>query len=162
MRLTSTRRLRLAALCIVLTAGGLLSGCGGDEEKAPAPATSAGGGAAAGGAEGTVEIGERVLTFTTDVCMADGEGALVSGPGQDAGGTPVYVDLDSTASDSGEIRIDLGTDQKFSSSDEALRGGDMTGDFALEMDGDDIRVTAGFIEEDGSDLGPGTLAVTCA
>lgn len=148
---------------LIVAAAALLAGCGGDseEKKSTSSPHNPAGSTAAGGAAGTIEIGDRMITFTTDVCLISGEETLVSGPGKEADSTPVYVDLDATSATEGEVRIDLGTDQKFSSSDEVLRAGNHNGDFAVETSGKEVRVTADFTEGGGTGLGAGTLAVTC-
>lgn len=158
-----TPAFRLVPAVIALTVAGLLSGCGGGSpgERTVAADRSGDGAAGESGAEGTLDIGGRTFIFTPDMCMASGEDTLVSGPGKDADGAPVYVSLDATSSTQGELRVDLGTDKKFSSSDKSLQAGDSFSDISIEVAEDDVRVSGEFIDQAGTRIGTGVLAVSC-
>lgn len=157
--------LRLMPAVTALALAGLLAGCGGeDSEKQRNSANRTGdrnGATTSSSASGTLEVAGRTITFDTDVCMSSDGETLVSGPGKDSDGTPVYVDLDATSSTHGGISVELGTDKKFSSGDESLQANDSSGDFTVEADGGDVRVKAEFTGDDGTPIGAGVMAVSC-
>ncbi len=163
MRPFSTSELRLVPAAAALAFAVLLSGCGGGSAgERPVAADRAGDGAAGeSGVEGTLTVDGRTFTFTTDMCMTSGEDTLVSGPGKDGDGVPVYVSLDATSSTQGEVRVDLGTDKKFSSSDESLQAGDSFSDISIDAADGNVRVSGDFIDQTGTKIGNGVLAVSC-
>ncbi len=154
---------RLLGGALLLAASGLLAGCGDGNSTEKNTSNSKGASTAvASENKGVVTIDDQAFTFVTDMCMvADGD-VLVSGPGTDDGGDPVYVSLDATSSTEGGIDINLGTDDESASSDETLTAGSHGGDFSVETDGSKVTVNGDFAGTDGSPIGAGTMEVTCS
>ncbi|MGB3375313.1 MAG: hypothetical protein WBA87_09255 [Microbacterium sp.] len=115
----------------------------------------------------TASIDGRQFTFTLTSCIMyqDSEVEL-SGPGGEAGSeVPSHLDgglMQMDADVLGEFRISIGTDQAFDSTDEFLAIGAPTGgDLSVVEEGDGHLVTARTWNDQGTDLGTGTLHFTC-
>lgn len=154
----------------------MLTGCANELEAPQNPAPDTAGAPAASQDEqppaadaGSVQVSVdgREFTFTIKSCARYQDSEIeVSGPGGEAGSdVPSYFDgglmeMDSTPR--GEFRIDIGTDQPFDSTDDFLSIGDSTGGaISVDNDGDDYVVTAASWDAQGTDLGQGTVRITC-
>lgn len=163
-----------AAACL------LLSGCTGGGESAPGttgsepPAASSdakasappAGDASAG--EATLSIGGREFTVELTTCgVYDGGGEVVlSGHAVEVGGAVSgFFDGDLTTLDSrvyGEFRLDIGATGPFESSDEFLALGDpVGGEIAFSEEAHGNVITAKAWNEEGDDLGEGSLTFVC-
>lgn len=176
----------LTASALAMTAVFALAGCAagnaepqpepqnaGSNEQAPPQASTDSqtgendhrGDAAAEGSA-TITLAGQSFTFTPSTCIIDAADAVVSGPGaDDDSGDPARLDIDVYGLDSeagGEVRITLGTDQPFVTTD----------DFLVAFVGDPhdyvIGAGSGWLQIDGTfrangetPLGPGTVVVDC-
>jgi hypothetical protein len=120
----------------------------------------------AGAGEAALMMAGESFSFKLDVCMFDEENLLASGPGVgNESGDPAYLNIDVVRSDdfsTGGARIDLGTDEQFSSAEDF---------YSLNLDlGDEYHITLhsrtfvfeGDIRFRGeNELGWGTFTVEC-
>src|SRR5690554_6576958 len=114
-----------------------------------------------------VSIDGRELNFTLTACtMYEDSEVELSGPGGEAGSdVPSHLDgglmlMDGDAL--GEFRISIGTDRPFDSTDEFLALGEPTGGgISVAEEADGHLVTARTWDDQGTDLGTGTLHFTC-
>lgn len=168
--------MQLAAGAFALATALLLTGCA-DAVEAPQNAAPDTAGAPAAGDDeqqpaadaGSVQVSVdgREFAFTIKSCARYQDSEMeVSGPGgETTSDVPSYFDgglmeMDSTPS--GEFRINIGTDQPFDSTDDFLSIGDSAGGgVSVDRDGDDYVVTAASWDAQGSDLGQGTVRITC-
>lgn len=160
----------------------LLSGCSNAPDDVPSGEENSGGSAGAHGddsaeagqessgqsaAVATVSVDGRSFDFELRMCSVTGDGeVLLSGLGGEAGSeVPSHLDGDATPLDGdtyGEFRIDIGSDGPFQSSDVFISlGNSLGGSYALSEVGDGYLVTASAWNENGADLGSGTLQFTC-
>jgi hypothetical protein len=157
--------MRPAALGLVPLAF-LLFGCGDDGDAAPAtvpaavtdagdesPAAPAEDGAdLAGGGTGLVVTDEGDYSFAATTCVQYEDEIEVGGPGTAPDGTPVFVTM-SAGEGYANLRIDLGVDDEFTSSDDILISGD------LEHDASGSVITGSASLRDGSG-GPDSVDAT--
>lgn len=125
--------------------------------------------AATGKFTATVSVGERNYSFEPTNCLVNDEDAVVSGPGADAvSGELAYLSIDLfTASEpyEGEVRIDLGTDQAFESSDDiiaAFIGAEHGSMYVRTADDAMLLTVQNFHDGNGDSLGPGRVMFNCA
>lgn len=164
MRLSPIFSMRHLVAALALSCTFALSGCGDDaknEPKADAGDKAAKSDDSAGASSGSIQIGDRTIAFTPQMCSSYGEETLISGPGKDADGTPVWVDLDSMSASTGELRVDIGSDKKFSSSDDIIRAAPDTGDFSVAPNSDGFIVKGVFKDGNNAAVGAGTMVVLC-
>ncbi len=161
------RLLTLSALSVPL----LLIGCGGDDGatgppgSAPdeaEPASSAavdppdgGEASSAGGRQGQVTTDEGVYSFEASTCLVDDVEGEINGPGMGPDGEPVYVDL-GFGEGYAALRIDLGTDDQFASSDEIVNI-----ELDVEVAGSTVTGTGDASDEMGAPLGTASVEVDC-
>lgn len=162
--------LALAASALLLSACGG-SGDAGDDRATGGEATGAGsaGGNEAAGGEGsrtaTLTMDGQSFTFTLNSCLLSDGDALVSGPGADDSGELAFLDVDyydTSEVSGGQVRVELGTDQPFSSSDRFYSMGDVSseGD-SIQAEGRELTITAEVLENGDTSLGSGTLRASC-
>lgn len=182
-RATSARARRPVWSVGALLAGLLLaSGCA---AASPPAAPSGGAGTTPSGGAGTTPSGEaaastapetgsaeasiggREFAFTLTRCglYQDEEVELAGIGGEKGSQVPSHLDgglmgMDATVT--GEFRIDIGTSDAFTSSEEFLAFGAPTGEnLAVSRDGDEFVVTADAWDDQGTDLGTATMRFTC-
>lgn len=164
-----------AALAAVL----LLAGCAPGEvpegQGAQAPETSAAPStdgdtvnppATPGDHDAVLSMAGQSFTFRPTVCMVTDEDVLVSGPGiDDDSQEPAWLDIDLYSEGSfreGGVRIDLGTDQQFSSSDSFFSANIGPGEEYLIMDDyGTLVIEATFRANGEASIGPGTFRIDC-
>lgn len=142
----------------------------GGESAAPTPAETDAAPDAQRGSNGTAVVSMAGQSFTFDLamCSFNDEDVLVHGPGSDDdSGDVAYLDIDLSRVDSflnGELRIDLGVDERFASSDEIFVGfvnpdheyGYMvTGDASFELE---VQLN---VPHTGQSIGSATAFVDC-
>ncbi|MFB8386960.1 hypothetical protein ACFC3F_07455 [Microbacterium sp. NPDC055910] len=115
----------------------------------------------------TVSMGGREFSFTLTLCgvYQDSEVEL-AGPGGEAGSDqPSFLDgglMQMDADVLGEFRIHIGTDRPFDSTDEFVALGASTGDgLTVVREGDGYVATGNSWDDQGTDLGTGTVRFTC-
>lgn len=115
----------------------------------------------------TVAVGGREFTFQLRSCFVyeEREGNL-NGPGGETGSdVPSYIDGDfmETGDDAyGEFRINIGSDGQFQSSDEFISLGSSAGGvLSIVKDGGGYLASGTTWDQNGEDLGAGTLRFTC-
>lgn len=130
----------------------------------PAPSEPQG---AAGTGGITISMAGQSFSFDADLCLITEEDLLVGGPGRDDDSRePAYLDIDLTTVSglkTGEVRITLGTDQRFVSTDEDLiafvgEGYEyllMHHDNGFQLEGEFRSSTTSML------IGPGTVMVDC-
>lgn len=173
-----TQRARAGAAMLALIAPLALIACapegGPAVEPAPAPAEKVAeqndnATAHAALKEGTAELvmaGES-FSFELTHCAVGDTDILAGGPGQgNESGDPAYFDIDVVLEGgtpvTGGARIDLGTNEQFTSMDEFYSLNIDTGDYRSLMINGDIAELDGTIRFSGeNDLGPGTFTVDC-
>ena len=106
------------------------------------------------------------FTFALDTCMITGEDVLVSGPGvDDDSQEPAYLDIDLYEEgmfNAGEARVDLGTNEKFSSSDSFYSAQVGSGhEYSILYQDDTFVLDAIFRANGGESIGPGTFRIDC-
>lgn len=129
-------KLRLLSFGAMLCAPLFLAACGSPaavepDDSTPSPSDSAAsddGGAGEGAEVATTAAGVATLdvegvsfTFDLGFCAIGDDDVLAHGPSADVSGQPAYLDVDFTKLDDvlyGEARVDLGTTEQFSSSDD--------------------------------------------
>lgn len=119
-----------------------------------------------GSHEATLTMAGQSFTFSPTVCMIGDEDVLVSGPGvDDDSKEPAYLDIDLVATGSlreGGARVDLGTDQQFSSSDDFYSAQIGSGEEYTIMDDGGTFVLEGIFRANGAtSIGPGTFRIDC-
>lgn len=164
-----------SSLAVIL----LLGGCSGTAERPaqdsntatteqPAPSESGGVEAAVDAGSATASIDGREFTFMLSNCMMyEGEEVELSGAGGETGAdAPSYLDgglMQMDADVTGEFRISIGTDQPFDSTNEFLALGAPTGEgLTVVKDGDGYLATGNAWNDQGADLGTGTLRFACS
>lgn len=143
----------------------LIFGCGDDGDAAPVTETPAVADAedesavpagddagAADGGSGVVATDEGDYSFAPTTCVVYEGEVEVGGPGTAPDGTPVFVTM-SAGEGYANLRIDIGVDDEFSSSDDIL----ISGDLDLDLSGSIISGSASL--RDGSG-GPDSVDVT--
>lgn len=107
----------------------------------------------------------REFSFDLQFCSVNEQNetqVMLSGPGAESGSdVPGYLDGEASAP-SGGFRVNIGTDKKFQSTDDFVEiGTDQGGTMSLEQDGEGYLITANAWNDQGEDLGTGTLSFTC-
>ncbi|WP_168625640.1 hypothetical protein [Cryobacterium sp. BB307] len=171
------------AVALTLTGSLILSGCASDAATPPTGQDSTGDAAAseaetnasgsgstnAGGATATAAVDAKTFTFAPTLCAIDADDVLVRGPGKDdSTGEPVFLDIDLTnLSDAafGGVRIELGTDQPFDTSDEFFVA-HITEDEDFSLDAragnpSSMDFSADFRHATGTSAGHGAVEVRC-
>lgn len=184
-----TRRAALSGAAIGLAAVFLLAGCAAEAAPAaPGPdevANEQGDASSevettddAAGANSTedtsatpgsasVTLAGQSFTFDIDMCMIGEDDLLIAGPGRDDdSGQLAYFDLDfvmmSTDDPYGEARIEIGTDQPLTSTDEFLAMWVGEGrNYAVAFGSGFLQADGDFLSANGSPVGPGTIVVDC-
>ncbi|NLA64353.1 MAG: hypothetical protein GX862_00130 [Leucobacter sp.] len=148
-------------------AGGEPEGAGSEsaaaEQQVPAEET------ASGRYTATLSAGDREFTFAPSTCIINDEDVVVSGPGaDDATGEPAFLSIDlytATEPYQGEVRVDLGTDQEFESSDDLIVAfiGSEHGSQYVRASNDSMVLTVGeFRDGNAGTLGSGRVIFNCA
>jgi hypothetical protein len=166
------RRFRPVLLSMTLFAAPLLVlGCGDDdgggaalpaadtEEATPdegAGDDQSGAAAESGTRSGRVETDAGTYDFEPTTCAMEDDGAEMNGPGSDPDGGPVYVDI-GVGEGFANLRIDVGTDQQFESSDDIINGDD----FEYTLSGSSLSGTASLSDGNMQPLGEATVEVDC-
>lgn len=115
----------------------------------------------------TVSAGGREFSFQLTRCLVYEEREVeLAGPGAEVGSSvSSYFDggLMQMGTDAlGELRVDIGADGPFQSSDEFIAIGAPTGgDFSVTKTGHDYLATGKSWDNDGTDLGTGTVQFSC-
>lgn len=127
-------------------------------------------GAPSGAQQGTAQIraGDQDFTFELALCAITSEDVLVHGPGRnDATAEPAYLSIDFFTMSSelaGELRIDLGTDQQFDSSDDILVGAigpDYDYGLTFNAQGEGFRLYTELRHGNGGSFGPMEAVFEC-
>lgn len=122
---------------------------------------------AAGAGSVTISMAGQSFSFDADRCLITEEDLLVGGPGRDDDSQePAYLDIDLTTVSglkAGEVRITLGTDQQFVSTDEDLVAFVGEGYEYLLMHYDNGFQLEGEFRSSSTStpIGPGTVMVDC-
>lgn len=162
-----------SALVLLLAGCGVVApptGAGTDPGTAPGSSDENGdtGGtapdSAGGGVPAVLTLTGQSFTFDVTCMISDGD-TLIYGPGRDDdSGEPAYLDVDLYLMDGwtgGEVRIDLGTDQQFESSDNIYTS-QIGPDHEYGIMYDPGRTTIeGQYAANGGPIGPGTLVAEC-
>lgn len=111
-------------------------------------------------------LGAEIFDFSPVFCMLGDEDILAHGPGRNTETQQVaYLDVDITTIDShkyGEVRIDLGVEEQFSSSDEFIVSFiNSEENYLIAYEGNQVQITSVFYQEDTASLGEGTLVINC-
>lgn len=178
-----SRRLLLALVGALATTALLLTGCAATSSPGKGSSTSQGTPSAAPnghdeapaeaatGSAGTATftVGDRVFTVELTLCgiYADATEIVLAGHATESSGGPsgfLEGDLLPFGDEiNGEFRIDIGADGPTQSADEFLALGYASGTpVTLEQDGSGYIIRSGAWNENGEDLGAGTLAFACS
>lgn len=139
-------------------------GFGADDESAEDDAADDS--AASGEIAATVTVDGREFTIELSTCMIYEHDVMLSGVATETGGDAVgYLDGDATASGEGisaEFRIDIGATGPFDSMDEFISIGNTAGsEYDMTEDDGDFVITASAWDDQGTDLGVGTIEFRC-
>lgn len=149
----------------------LTSACGSDgaavdDAKGAAKDTAkkASSGAATVNGSATVVVDGRTFEFALSSCTFQaGEDLLFSGPGKEQGGSePSFLDADLTMYEgkfTGGVRIDLGVDEPFKSSDSFIATSDS--DPVVKTSAEGVVITAPAYEDTGKQLGEAEVRTDC-
>ena len=99
---------------------------------------------------GTVAVGDRSFTFDPRTCWVRPDDSEINGPGREEGGDVVHVDLSGDGPGEGAVRIDLGTDQPFESSERTITADRYVSEpLAFTIDGLSVTASGLFLDEHG-------------
>lgn len=165
-RMTARRNLAIAGL--VLLAATALTGCGGETNSSTGDndgSTSPGDSTGNSQGSATMSLDDREFSFDLQFCSVveqDDIEIMLHGPGTEADSDiPGYLDGASESLD-GSFRVDIGTDKKFQSMDDFIELGTVQGGpMSIESVGKGYLITANAWNDQGDDLGTGTLRFSC-
>lgn len=159
---------------MLAAAGMLLSGCatdtpgpsdGGVDKPQTLPADKNTGNNTPAPSQDTavLKVDGREFLFELTQCSKYDQEFLFSGPGKEVGTDVLgYISGDLTSFETGEVRVDIGTDQKFKSMDDFLAIGPATGGTVKTTpDASGHTISGETINGKGESVGEGSVKISC-